>query len=148
MTRRGCPPWCTDHVTRSEEYAGEQVEIESHSGDFYSSWTPAGSWTFWLRLSQVEIVGEISGPRPAPLRLVLMEAGSTTGGRSLGSAQARELAAALMRCADLVDDSLTATCVSCGERVTPDEQQGCLLCRTRAVNRRREAMTLIPGGDR
>lgn len=126
----GCPSWCNDHLSRSEDYAGEEVHFDAHSGDVFSIWPRHGEeWTFWLRLSRVDITRPGLLPARTAPTIVLAEHGSVYDGRTISATEARGLAAALLRCADAVEAELTDACSGCGAAVEPVDASGCAGCR-------------------
>lgn len=135
-----CPTWCTDHQSHAQDYAGQLLRFDTHSGDVFAIWPQIGdSWLFWLQLSRVDVSPTVAR-RTAPT--ITLSVGQGQVPRALSPADARGLAAALVECAEVVEAALTGACTRCGRAVDPVDVDGCLECRAASPR-----LQLVPDGE-
>jgi hypothetical protein len=118
-----CPPWCTQHeVLEVTDDDGRLVE--RHHQWLYSQWAPI----LPERPSLALYVSEASVLSHGP-NMALQRFDEPPG--SIQPDEARRLAAALLKGAEIVEAARTATCPGCLRSVVPAElesRQECYLC--------------------
>ena len=155
-----CPEWCTQH--RATEH-GPGETVESCNGSLYvqrlSMSEETSRFVFHLYVSAYTVTG--AGPLnggSGPALALVEDRGPDSMARGMSPEQAREMADALIRGAEIVEASRTAVCANCGAASHPldlytedgdiAESGGqCLTCwsdaRRRAMAERRSRLHLI-----
>ena len=160
-THEECPSWCDQH-SRREHNDGY---VETHKGTLYVQRLPSDlGWTHWLYLTATgaqdnpvtrgeDVLDEedlaVLASMKAP-GMCLTASGPGAIPRMVSPREARELAAALIRGAEIVEASLTASCSKCGDPVVPEQAGSCVSCIIEAniafSRARRNSLSLVGGG--
>lgn len=128
---RPCPPWCNQHRHIADDSGtGGPGPTEAH-GNWLCHWYPPISQpedenrrpVVALHLSQLIDSGETLWEPGMSLTVFGQEPPAAVSPR-----EARALAAALIRGAEIVEACLTDSCRTCGEGIPPQAEGQCSLC--------------------
>lgn len=129
-----CPAWCADH--RVTEFEDRTIV---HHGVilFYKTLDCSDTPLFNLYASSTEDLPTHEYDFPEPGLALQVRDGTPS---AVEPEDARRMAAALIRGAEIVEASRTATCVGCGRAVHPNDADGCIRCQIKANVERRQRL--------